>query len=99
MSIQNGGFTGTLKHYDFGRNFRAMMAPVWAYDVGDYDDYYHRDPGDLRVDSGDNYGRSDFEGEKLTRIALNYDFGNKILAFANNPVEMAYLSKHGKPTQ
>ncbi|MGI6444557.1 MAG: S-layer homology domain-containing protein [Candidatus Ozemobacteraceae bacterium] len=94
MSIQNGGFTGTLKHYDFGRNFRAMMAPVWAYDVGDYDDYYHRDPGDLRVDSGDNYGRSDFEGEKLTRIALNYDFGNKILAFANNlSVEAAYLSK------
>ena len=48
----------------------------------------------IRVDSKDNYGRSDFEGEKLTRFALNYDFGNKILAFANNlSVEAAYLSK------
>ncbi len=91
MSIQNGGFTGTIKHYDFGKDFRAMMAPVWAYDVGDYGRYY---PRDLRVNSGDNYGRSDFEGEKLTRFGLNYDFGDKLISFANNlSVETTYLSK------
>ncbi len=88
ISVQNGGFTGTVKHYDFGRNFRAMMAPVWAYDVGDTDDY----PYNLKVSS--NYGRDDFEGEKLTRFSVNYDFGNKILAMANNlSVEATYLSK------
>ncbi len=88
ISVQNGGLTGTVKHYDFGRDFRAMMAPVWAYDVGDTDDY----PKTLVVDS--NYGRPDFEGEKLTRFGVNYDFGNKLLAIANNlSVEATYLSK------
>lgn len=88
VSVQNGGFTGTVKHYDFGRHFRAMMAPIWAYDVGDDDDY----PNNLNVDS--NYGRDDFEGEKLTRFSVNYDFGNKLLAMANNlSVEATYLSK------
>ena len=88
VSVQNGGFTGTVKHYDFGRHFRAMMAPVWAYDVGDTDDY----PNNLDVDS--NYGRPNFEGEKLTRFSVNYDFGNKLLAMANNlSVEATYLSK------
>ena len=88
ISVQNGGFTGTVKHYDFGRHFRAMMAPVWAYDVGDTDDY----PNNLNVDS--NYGRPNFEGEKLTRFSVNYDFGNKLLAMANNlSVEATYLSK------
>jgi hypothetical protein len=91
MSLQNGGFTGTIKHYDFGKNFRAMMAPVWAYDVGDYGDHY---PYSLKVDDKDNYGRSDFEGEKLTRFGLNYDFGNKLISFAKNlSVETTYLSK------
>lgn len=89
VSIQNGGMTGTLKHYDFGRHFRAMMAPVWAYDVGDTSDY----PKSLNLDDN-NYGRKDFEGEKLTRFAVNYDFGNKLLAIANNlSVETTYLSK------
>lgn len=88
ISVQNGGFTGTVKHYDFGRHFRAMMAPVWAYDVGDTDNY----PNNLNVDS--NYGRPNFEGEKLTRFSVNYDFGNKLLAMANNlSVEATYLSK------
>jgi len=88
VSVQNGGFTGTVKHYDFGRHFRAMMAPVWAYDIGDTDDY----PNNLDVDS--NYGRPNFEGEKLTRFSVNYDFGNKLLAMANNlSVEATYLSK------
>lgn len=88
ISVQNGGFTGTVKHYDFGRHFRAMMAPVWAYDIGDTDDY----PNNLDVDS--NYGRPNFEGEKLTRFSVNYDFGNKLLAMANNlSVEATYLSK------
>jgi hypothetical protein len=64
------------------------MAPIWAYDVGDDLDY----PSSLRVDS--NYGNPDFDGEKLTRFALNYDFGNKLLAIANNlSVEATYLSK------
>lgn len=88
VSLQNGGFTGTIKHYDFGKNFRAVMAPVWAYDVGDIVDY----PNGLKVDS--NYGNPDFEGEKLTRFSLNYDFGNKLLAIANNlSMEATYLSK------
>ena len=88
ISVQNGGFTGTVKHYDFGRHFRAMMAPEWGYDVGETQNY----PEDLSVD--DNYGRKDFEGEKLTRFSVNYDFGNKLLAMANNlSVEATYLSK------
>jgi hypothetical protein len=88
VSMQNGGFTGTIKHYDFGNDFRAVMAPIWAYDVGDDDDY----PNSLGVDS--NYGNPDFEGEKLTRFSLNYDFGNKLLAIANNlSLEATYLSK------
>lgn len=92
ISLQNGGFTGTLKHYNFGRNFRAYMAPVWAYDVGDYGDFYPDD--DLKVKDGENYGRSDFQGEKLTRFSLNYDFGEKVLAYAKNlSVEAAYLTK------
>lgn len=86
LSVQNGGLTGTVKHYDFGRYFRAWMAPIWAYDVGD-DNY----PNDLTVS---NYGRPDFAGEKLTRFGMNYDFGNKLLAIANNlSVEATYLSK------
>jgi hypothetical protein len=88
ISLQNGGFTGTIKHYDFGKDFRAIMAPVWAYDVGDPDDY----PFNHKVDS--NYGNPDFLGEKLTRFSLNYDFGNKLLAIANNlSMEATYLSK------
>lgn len=89
LSIQNGGLTGTLKHYDFGRNFRAMMAPVWAYDVGEMVNY----PRTLAT-KYNNYGRKDMEGEKLTRFSVNYDFGNKLLAIANNlSMEAAYLSK------
>jgi hypothetical protein len=88
LSIQNGGFTGTVKHYDFGKDFRALMAPIWAYDVGDVDDY----PYDTDVDW--NYGRKSFWGEKATRFSMNYDFGNKLLAIANNlSVEATYLSK------
>ncbi len=90
ISIQNGGFTGTVKHYDFGKDFRALMAPVWAYDVdlGDDSDY----PKNHKCDS--NYGRKDFLGEKLTRFSMNYDFGNKLLAIANNlSMEATYLSK------
>ncbi|HAE40366.1 MAG TPA: hypothetical protein DCG57_17285 [Candidatus Riflebacteria bacterium] len=86
ISVQNGGLTGTVKHYDYGRYFRAWMAPIWAYDVAD-DNY----PNDLTVS---NYGRPDFAGEKLTRFGMNYDFGNKLLAIANNlSVEATYLSK------
>ena len=86
LSVQNGGLTGTVKHYDYGRYFRAWMAPIWAYDVGD-DNY----PNDLTVS---NYGRPDFAGEKLTRFGMNYDFGNKLLAIANNlSLEATYLSK------
>ena len=89
ISLQNGGFTGTIKHYDFGKDFRAKMAPVWAYDIGDPDDDY---PNNLGASS--NYGNPDFEGEKLTRFSLNYDFGNKLLAIANNlSMEATYLSK------
>jgi hypothetical protein len=88
VSIQNGGFTGTVKHYDFGREFRALMAPIWAYDVGDVDSY----PYNTSV--ADNYGRKSFYGEKLTRFSANYDFGNKLLTIAKNlSMEAAYLSK------
>lgn len=88
ISMQTGGFTGTIKHYDFGKEFRAAMAPAWAYDIGGLQDY----PNELAVDS--NYGNGDFEGEKLTRFSLNYDFGNKLLAIANNlSMEATYLSK------
>ncbi len=91
VTIQNGGLTGTVKHYDFGRYFRAMMAPAWAYDIGDLQDY----PNSLNMDADDgNYGRPDFAGEKLTRFGVNYDFGNKLLAIANNlSLEATYLSK------
>ncbi|NLF97238.1 MAG: S-layer homology domain-containing protein [Candidatus Riflebacteria bacterium] len=91
ITVQNGGLTGTVKHYDFGRYFRAMMAPAWAYDIGDLQDY----PNNLNMDADDgNYGRPDFAGEKLTRFGVNYDFGNKLLAIANNlSVEATYLSK------
>lgn len=95
LSIQNGGFTGTVKHYDFGRDFRAKMAPIWAYDIDDYkaNNYYGRYPENLDLYKN-NYGRKDFEGEKLTRFSANYDFGNKLLAMANNlSVEGTYLSK------
>ncbi|MBU1106430.1 MAG: S-layer homology domain-containing protein [Candidatus Riflebacteria bacterium] len=91
LSIQEGGLTGTVKHYDYGKDFRAMMAPIWAYDIGDVDDY----PNNLTMKDADgNYGRPDFAGEKLTRFGVNYDFGNKLLAIANNlSVEATYLSK------
>ncbi|EKD81880.1 MAG: S-layer protein [uncultured bacterium] len=86
LSVQNGGLTGTVKHYDYGRHFRAWMAPIWAYDIAD-DNY----PDDL---TATNYGRPDFAGEKLTRFGVNYDFGNKLLAMANNlSIEATYLSK------
>jgi len=91
LTVQNGGLTGTVKHYDFGRYFRAMMAPAWAYDIGDLKNY----PNSLDMKYSDgNYGRPDFAGEKLTRFGVNYDFGNKLLAIANNlSVEATYLSK------
>ena len=90
LSFQEGGFTGTFKHYNYGKNFRAMMAPAWAYDAGDTSDY----PRSLAIDGTDNYGRSDFEGEKLNRFALNYDFGNKLISMAKNlSVEATYLNK------
>lgn len=91
MSIQNGGFTGTFKHYDYDRNFRAYMAPAWAYDIEDTMDY----PRSLRVEGReDNYGREDFIGEELTRFSLNYDFENKVLKFADNlSIETTYLTK------
>ncbi|MBI3038271.1 S-layer homology domain-containing protein [bacterium] len=91
VSYQHGGFTGTAKHYDFGKEFRAHMAPIWAYDVGDedgdsdypYDPMFH-----------DNYKHDGFWGEKLTRFSLNYDFGNKLLAIAKNlSMETTWLSK------
>ena len=90
LSFQEGGFTGTYKHYSYGRNFRAMMAPSWAYDSGDTSDY----PNNLGINGKDNYGRSDFEGERLNRFSLNYDFGDKLLSIAKNlSVETSYLSK------
>ena len=78
ISLQNGGFTGTVKHYDFGKDFRALMAPVWAYDVGDVNEYPYN------VDVPDNYKHVGFYGEKLTRFSANYDFGNKLLSNAKN---------------
>ena len=98
LSFQEGGFTGTFKHYNFGRNFRANMAPVWAYDVGDYNwgwGYpYNEEPNMLTVAKGDNYGRDNFRGEKANRFSLNYDFGNKLLSFAKNiSLETTYLDK------
>lgn len=89
MSIQSGGLLGTVKHYDFGRNFRASMAPPWAYDIGSTRNY----PRDLSL-WDNNYGRYDFEGEKLTRFGVNYDFEDKLFSIANNfSVEATYLSK------
>lgn len=90
LSFQEGGFTGTFKHYSYGRNFRAMMAPVWAYDVGDTERY----PRNLNIKDNGNYGRGDFEGERLNRFSLNYDFGSNLISMAKNlSVEASYLSK------
>jgi hypothetical protein len=90
-SLANGGFTGTVKHYDFGREFRALMAPVWAFDIGDADDDNHYPYVPIYKK---NYGHEGFYGEKLTRFSLNYDFGEKLLAIAKNlSVEGTYLSK------
>lgn len=100
LSFQEGGFTGTFKHYSYGKYFRAMMAPVWGYDVGDTSNY----PSNLDIDDSNisgadqqrkgNYGRGDFEGERLNRFSLNYDFGNKLLSMTKNlSVEATYLTK------
>ena len=91
LSVQNGGFTGTVKHYDFGKEFRAHMAPVWAYDIGDED-------GDSDYPYApiykDNYKHNGFWGEKLTRFSANYDFGNTLLSIAKNlSMEATWLSK------
>ncbi|NLI79191.1 MAG: S-layer homology domain-containing protein [Candidatus Riflebacteria bacterium] len=91
VSLQNGGFTGTVKHYDMGKDFRANMAPVWAYDVGDDNGnwYPYEDPV-----YEDNYKHVGFWGEKLTRFSANYDFGNKLLSIAKNlSMEATWLSK------
>lgn len=91
ISVQNGGFTGTVKHYDFGKDFRARLAPIWAYDIGDEDDDsdYPDDPI-----FKDNYKHEGFYGEKLTRFSSNYDFGNKLLSIAKNlSMEATYLTK------
>ncbi|HOY69193.1 MAG TPA: hypothetical protein PLP29_20145, partial [Candidatus Ozemobacteraceae bacterium] len=91
ISVQNGGFTGTMKHYDFGKEFRARLAPIWAYDIGDEDDEseYPDEPV-----FKDNYGHEGFYGEKLTRFSANYDFGNKLLSIAKNlSMETTYLTK------
>lgn len=90
-SVQNGGFTGTMKYYDFGKDFRAKMAPVWAFDIGDSD-------GDSAYPNNpiykNNYGHNGFYGEKLSRFGANYDFGNKLLSIAKNlSMEATYLSK------
>ncbi|MBF0498735.1 MAG: S-layer homology domain-containing protein [Candidatus Riflebacteria bacterium] len=92
-SVQNGGFTGTVKYYDFGKDFRAMMAPIWAFDIGDEDtDQGKRYPSDPRFSN--NYGHKGFYGEKLSRFGANYDFGNKLLSIAKNlSMEVTYLSK------
>ncbi|MBF0498733.1 MAG: S-layer homology domain-containing protein [Candidatus Riflebacteria bacterium] len=92
-SIQNGGFTGTFKYYDFGKDFRAKMAPIWAFDIGEEDedggDGYPNDPRYSK-----NYGHNGFYGEKLSRFGANYDFGNKLLSIAKNlSMEATYLSK------
>ncbi len=91
VSLQQGGFTGTLKHYDFGREFRAYMAPIWAYDIGDEDDNSNYPYSPIFPD---NYGHNGFYGEKLTRWSANYDFGNKLLSIAKNlSMEATWLSK------
>ncbi len=91
VSLQNGGFTGTAKHYDFGREFRAHMSPIWAYDIGDEDDSSNYPYAPVFKD---NYKHSGFWGEKLTRFSANYDFGNKLLSIAKNlSMEATYLSK------
>jgi len=91
ISVQNGGFTGTVKHYDFGKEFRARLAPIWAYDIGDEAD--ESDYPDEPVFK-DNYGHEGFYGEKLTRFSANYDFGNKLLSIAKNlSMETTYLTK------
>ncbi len=91
ISLQNGGFTGTVKHYDMGKDFRAHMAPIWAYDIGGEDgssDYPYNPV------FKDNYKHEGFWGEKLTRFSANYDFGNKLLSIAKNlSMEASWLSK------
>lgn len=113
LSFQEGGFTGTFKHYDFSKNFRAYMAPIWVYDadppdcdVGDREHPYRnelavekdgkweKDDEWKGTDLGKNYGRTDFQGEKLNRFSLNYDFGNKLFSMTKGfSVEATYLSK------
>lgn len=91
ISYQNGGFTGTIKHYDMGKDFRARMAPIWAYDIGPAgpNNNYPDNP-----DFPDNYGHNGFWGEKLTRFSIGYDFGNKLIAIAKNlSMEASWLSK------
>lgn len=90
-SYQRGGFTGTVKRYDMGREFRAHMAPIWAYDIGDEDGWktYPYNPK-----YPNNYKHDGFWGEKLTRFSLNYDFGNKLLSIAKAiSMEATYLTK------
>ena len=101
LSFQEGGFTGTFKHYSYGKYFRAMMAPVWAYDCGGTSNYpYNLDIDDDNITGADqtrkgNYGRGDFEGERLNRFSLNYDFGNKLLSISKNlSIEATYLTKN-----
>ncbi|MBF0546029.1 MAG: S-layer homology domain-containing protein [Candidatus Riflebacteria bacterium] len=91
MSVQNGGFTGTVKHYDFGKDFRAYMAPIWAFDIGPADDSsaYPYTPVYKF-----NYGHNGFYGEKLTRFSAGYEFGNKLFTIAKNlSMEATWLSK------
>ena len=93
-SFQQGGFTGTMKHYDFGLDFRAMMAPIWAYDVGDEGSKHNWPLYITNANYPDNYGHVGFHGEKLTRWSANYDFGNKLLSIAKNlSMESTWLSK------
>ncbi len=91
VSVQKDGFTGTFKHYDFGRDFRARMAPIWAYDIGEEDvmSDYPFDPVFL-----DNYKHEGFWGEKLTRFSAAYEFGETLTRMARNvSMEVTYLSK------
>ncbi|MBF0409521.1 MAG: S-layer homology domain-containing protein [Candidatus Riflebacteria bacterium] len=88
VSIQNGGFTGTVKHYDYGKEFRALMAPIWAFDIGDGEGYPYG------PSYKENYGHDGFYGEKLTRFSAGYDFGNKLFSIAKNlSMEATWLSK------
>ncbi len=88
VSYQQGGFTGTVKHYDMGRDFRAMMAPIWAYDIGDGENH------PWNPTYNDNYKHKGYYGEKLTRFGLNYDFGNKLISVAKAvSMETTYLTK------